>query len=426
MILRSQTIRLTIFISTLVIAAIIIFQLIWLKKVYNFEQKEFDHSIAKAVRNFYDDINSDIDPATLLSDLIWRKNSQTYFVRITEPVNNDSLAYYMHAELEDENIFTDCFMGVYSSRLRRYVFQAFLPSATSKNAYKVELPLSNETYPHITLFFPHRQQYILSLMNFWLITSALLLVVLILFGGSLYYFYQQKFLNETQKDFINNFTHEFKTPVSVINLAAETLENPEIGNRPERLLKYAGIVKYQGKYLQDQIERLLHYAYAESNHLKLNKAEVFLHPVIEKSLDNLGPLISDKKATIELHLDAVNDKVLSDRGYLLIVVTNLIENALKYAEHPKLIISTNNENKTFVLSIKDNGKGIEHKHLHKIFKKFYRVTNGEQSPGRGFGLGLPFVKRIIDAHGGKISVESIPEVGSNFIIKLPNGIGFRK
>lgn len=421
MVLRSQTIRLAIMVSTLIISAIIVFQLIWLRKVYNYEQKEFDHSIARAVRNFYDDMDSDVNPLAHLSDLITKKDNLTYFIRLNKPGDYDSLAYYLHSELEDENVFTDCFFGVFDATSKRYVFDTYLPSAASKHVPNVDLPESQEPYSHITLFFPHRQQYILSLMDFWLITSALLLVVLILFSGSLYYFYRQKFLNETQKDFINNFTHEFKTPVSVINLAAETLENPDMLNKPERLIKYAGIVKYQGKYLQDQIERLLHYAHAESNHLHLEKSEVHLHTVIEEALDNLQPLTSEKNAAIERHFEAVNDLMLSDRGYLLIVVTNLIENALKYARQPKVIISTKKENGSFLLSVKDNGIGIEQKHLNKIFKKFYRVVNGEQASGRGFGLGLAFVKRIINAHNGKIFVESIPGIGSNFIIKLPTG-----
>jgi two-component system phosphate regulon sensor histidine kinase PhoR len=256
-------------------------------------------------------------------------------------------------------------------------------------------------------------------MNFWLISSAVLLIVLVLFGGSLYYFYRQKFLNETQKDFVNNFTHEFKTPVAVINLAAEVLENPEISKKPERLSKYAGIVKYQGKYLQNQIERLLRYAYSESNHLHLHKEKVGLQLLIEEAMDNLQPLIEEKQASMEFDLSAQKDILYADHGYLLIVITNLIENALKYSKDPKIIVRTYNENGHIILSVKDNGKGIEKKYINKIFDKFYRVPAGEQMYARGFGLGLAFVKRIVDAHHGKISVESIPEIGSNFMVKLP-------
>lgn len=426
MTLRSQTIRLGIFISALILAAIVLFQLVWLRKVYNFEQKEFDHSITKAVRNFYEDINTDSagNPIAHLSDRVTRHNSQTYLVRLdnlpTFAVSEyDSLAYYMHSELEDEEVFTDCYLSIYDARKNQVVFQKYLRAAPSTHAQAPAPPAAEEAYSHIALYFPYRRQYILGLMNFWLISSALVLFVLVLFGGSLYYFYRQKFLNEIQRDFINNFTHEFKTPVSVINLAAETLENTDLQKKPERLQQYAAIIKYQGQYLQAQIERLLQYAFTESNQLPLQKEEVSLHAIINEALKNLQPLIQATAATIECQFEAAKDGLLSDKGYLLIVVINLVENALKYAQQPKVIVSTYNEGAYVVLSVKDNGRGIEPRYRKRIFKKFYRITQGDQSSGRGFGLGLAFVRRIVDAHHGKIGVESIPQVGSAFIVKLP-------
>lgn len=419
MVLRAKTIRLGIFISTVIITAIVMFQLIWLWKVYNFEQKNFDLSIARAVRNFFDDVNIKPQPGTHLSDLISRYNNNTYVVRSGDLIASDSVVSNMHNELEDQDVFTDCYIGFYNAKQQQYTQVNLLPAAASPRAESVNLPVFERSYNNITLYFPHRKQYILSLMNFWLITTGVLLIVLILFGASLYYFYRQKFLNEIQKDFTNNFTHEFKTPVSIISLAAETLENPAIVDKPEKLSKYAGIVKYQSKYLQDHIERLLSYAYAESNNLALTKQNVHLHTLIEDALRNLQPLKENKHAEIECNLRAANDLCNCDRGYLLIVIINLIDNALKYSNFPKILITSSNENGSFVLSIKDNGRGIDQQHLNKIFKKFYRVTVEDQSTGRGFGLGLAFVKRIIDSHHGKISVESIPDVGSNFIVKLP-------
>ncbi|HEU0063727.1 MAG TPA: HAMP domain-containing sensor histidine kinase [Flavisolibacter sp.] len=417
--MRSSTIRLSIFISTVVISAIIVFQLIWLKNVYNFEQKQFDHAIAQSIRGYYEDIRRVPDPAMLLSDQIARLNSETYIVKADKPFNFDSVAFYMKQELEEQNIFTDCYIAIYDSKFSNYVFKAYLPPTATSRAKEVNIPKTPETYSHITLYFPNRNRYILSLMNFWLISSALLLLVLILFGGSLYYFYRQKFLNETQKDFVNNFTHEFKTPVAIINLAAEVLGNPELYKRPERLSRYADIVKYQGKYLQEQIERLLKFAYSESNLLHLEKEKLNFHHLIREAVHNLQPLIEEKNASIEYELDANHDILFADHGYLLIVITNLIENGLKYAEKPQVVIRTLNENGNLILTVKDNGKGIEKKYHDKIFQKFFRIPTGDQVPARGFGLGLAFVKRIVTAHSGKIKVESEPSIGSNFIVTLP-------
>ena len=420
MVLRSKTIRLTIFISTFIIAIIVVFQLIWLREEYQSEQNKFDKDIARVVRGFYEDLNQPAAQDFNLNQLVKRVDAQTFIARLDRAdIDRDSLAFYMQSELEDEDVFTDCYAGLFDGQKKQYVYTVYLPSATGAKKNQVTLPPTNESYHHITLYFPHRRQYILSLMNTWIIGSAILLLMLILFSGSLYYFYRQKFLNEVQKDFVNNFTHEFKTPVAVINLAAEVLSQPGIVHKPEKLSQYVAIVQYQGNYLQSQIERLLRHAYTETNALYLKKEAVQPGQLIEEALDNLRPLIQNKKAEVNCALDENDTVILVDRGYLLIVVINLIENALKYADQPRIMISTAYENGNFILSVKDNGKGIRRKHLNKVFKKFYRVPNGEEVSIRGFGLGLAFVKKIVGAHRGKIKVDSIHGVGSDFQIRLP-------
>lgn len=420
MFFRSKTIRLAIFISTFIIAAIIIFQLIWLRKVYYYEQKEFDHAIAKVVRGFYEDVDDPSFSSYTLSELITNPNEQTFFARIgRNNLNIDSTKVLLQSELEDEDIFTDCYVGFYNASKKKYDFNLYLPSATANKEENISMPLLGEPYNHLTLYFPHRNRYILSKMNFWIISSIVLLLVLILLGSSIYYLYRQQFLNEIQKDFVNNFTHEFKTPVSVINLAAEVLTNPATAQRPEKLARYAAIVQYQGNYLQEQIERLLRHAYSETNLLHLQKRKLDMHEVIEEAINNLQTLIASRNAEIERSFKASDPHFIADKGYLLIVITNLIENALKYSEHPKIAISTRGGGNEIVLTVKDNGKGIDKKYQNKIFKKFYRVPNGEQVSARGFGLGLAFVKRIVHAHHGKISVKSKLGVGSEFSIFLP-------
>jgi two-component system phosphate regulon sensor histidine kinase PhoR len=418
--LRSKTIRLAIFASTLVIATIIIFQLVWLRDVYYREQKDFDRSIAKAVRGFYEDINETSVVSHNLNELIAKQDDQTFKVRLNrQRISLDSTRFYLQGELEDEDIFTDCYTGFYDALKGGYDFVVYLPSATTAKNDKITMPASAEHYNHLTLYFPHRNRYILSKMNFWIISSVILLLVLILLGSSIYYLYRQKFLNEIQKDFVNNFTHEFKTPVSVINLAAEVLTNPGIAERPDKLSRYAAIVQYQGHYLQEQIERLLRHAYSESNLLHLQKRKLNVHDVIEEAINNLNTLVASRDVSIHRSFKAGDPFIRADKGYLLIVITNLLENALKYSEHPDITINTWSNGSHLVFSVKDNGKGIEKKYLNKIFKKFYRVPNGEQVSARGFGLGLAFVKRIVQAHHGKINVKSKPGAGSEFSISLP-------
>jgi two-component system phosphate regulon sensor histidine kinase PhoR len=256
-------------------------------------------------------------------------------------------------------------------------------------------------------------------MNFWITTSVILLLVLLLFGASLYYFYKQKFLNETQKDFIHNFTHEFKTPVSVISLAADVLKNPSIVEKPDKLVTYAGIVEYQSSYLQKQIERLLKFAYTDSHQLHLTREKVNMHELIRDAIRDLGPLIDEKKVQLELLLNAANPVLTADKDYLVIVITNLIDNAIKYSRDPHITISTENTPQHVSVAVSDRGIGIEKKQLKKIFRKFFRASSGETYAAKGFGLGLSFVKKIVAAHNGKIKVQSSPGNGSVFTVELP-------
>jgi two-component system phosphate regulon sensor histidine kinase PhoR len=417
--IRSSTIRLGIFISTLVIAVILVFQLIWLKRVYNYEQKEFDLSVLKSIRGLYEDLNASAYYSTHLTNLIQNPEPHLYLANINLPVNTDSLTAYLHFELEDFGIFTNCHIGIFSADSGKYIFKGILESAGKKQKSDTILPNPSGNHDHLALYFPNRRNYILAQMNFWIISSAVLLIVLVLFGGSLYYFYRQKFKNEIQKDFIHNFTHEFKTPVAVISLAADVLKNPGIAEKPEKLATYANIVDYQSKYLHTQIEKLLKFAHDESRQLHLDRKKTNIHELIRESVAYLTPLIDERKSQISLELNAANPWLEADHEYLVIVITNLIDNAIKYSKNPVITISTSSNEHSVSLSVQDNGIGIEKSHINMIFKKFFRVRQGETYTAKGFGIGLSFVKQIITAHNGKIKIESVPGKGSNFTIELP-------
>lgn len=417
--IRSSTIRLGIFISTLVIAIILTFQLVWLRKLYFFEQKEFDHSVLKAVRGLYEDLDIKLYNSSHLSELVENPQPDLYVAHITLPVSRDSLISYLQYELDDFGIFTDCYLGIYDAGMAKYTYTGLLAHSTNKRKRSTSPPQISTSYDHLNLYFPNRKQYILSQMNLWIASSIILLIVLIFFGASLYYFYKQKFLHETQKDLLHSFTHEFKTPVSVLLLAADVLKDPEINKKPGKLATYAGIVEYQSAYLQNQIENLLRFAHTESHQLHLRKEKIDLHELIQEAIINLNSLITEKKASLEFHPGAAQSFLMCDKDYLVIVIMNLIDNAIKYSKNPSISITTQNTGQSISFSIKDNGIGIEQKQLKKIFRKFFRIQSGEVYTAKGFGIGLSFVKKIVKAHHGTIAVSSIPGTGSNFTIDLP-------
>lgn len=417
--IRSSTLRLGIFISSLILAVIIIFQLLWLRKVYRLEQKEFDHSVVKSIRGLYEDLSIADYNTSPLNELIEKPEQHFYIARFILPVNTDSLSAYLQYELEDFGIFTDCHLGLYKAATGEYIYSHLLRSAGTKKQSPQQLPAIKTAYDAIVLYFPNRNTYILSQMNFWIISSAVLLFVLLLLTGSLYFFYKQKFLNETQKDFIHSFTHEFKTPVSVIGLAADVLQKKDIVTKPDKLATYAGIVAYQAAYLHHQTNRLLQFAYIDSHQLHLQKEPVNIHKLVQEAITNLSPLVQQKNAIFHYTLHAAQPVIAADKGYLEIVIINIIDNALKYSKTPVIKISTTGDGQSLSLSVADNGIGIGKKEINLLFQKFYRVQKGDQHTARGFGIGLSFVKRIIIAHKGKIHVHSEPGKGSTFTIILP-------
>ena len=415
--IRSSTARLGLFASAVIIAIIMMFQLVWLKKVYHFEQKEFDLSVLKAVRGLYEDLN--LYNSSNLNELVERPDRHLYLARIKLPVNDDSLKSYLQFELEDFDVYTNCTVGLYDHANNNYTYATTLLSAGTVDKSSPVLPRLKRSYDYLALYFPDRQRYILYEMNFWIVSSAILLLVLIISAGSLYFLYRQKFLNEVQKDFVQSFTHEFKTPVATLALAAETLENKSIIEKPEKLATYAGIVKYQADYMHKQIEKLLRFAHIESATLHLEKKPVNIHELIHEAITNLAPLIQQKNARLDLKLNANKAILVADKDYMIITIINLIENAIKYSKLPSIVVTTDTRNNWFILSVQDNGIGISKNQTRKLFKKFYRIRNDEEYAAKGFGIGLTFVKKIVDAHKGKIFIQSIAGQGSTFTIELP-------
>lgn len=223
-----------------------------------------------------------------------------------------------------------------------------------------------------------------------------------------------------QKDFINNMTHEFKTPISTIAIASETISQPGIVNTPERLFTYSGIIHEEAARLNMQVERVLQTVKAERREFQLNKEKIDLHELIKAIIESFNVNANNKKGEIKLNLSATNCFVIADKHHLTNVIFNLLDNAVKYSDQsPIITISTVNEGNKLLLSVSDNGIGIKKEYLKRIFDKFFRVPSGNIHNVKGFGLGLSYVKSIVKLHRWKIKVNSEPGKGSTFTIIIP-------
>jgi len=419
--MRSNTIRLFILIASVLIAIIIAVQLYWLNKTYTFEKTEFNISVIKSIRGVYEDLPLLYESTEKLQSLIEKTDANTYLFRIDSIPAKDSLIFYMHTELEGFDIFTDGKLSVYDNTKNKYVYDAYLPSAGSgyANDTILTLPLVQKKYSYIYLYFPHRNKYIIDQMTGWIVSSALLLFVLLGFAASLYYFFKQKFLVEIQKDFINNVTHEFSTPLSVIELSVDGLEKPAAHTNPEKQQKFINAIRYQSDYLKNHISNLVKTVVADQYQFVLKMKLVIPNELLKKVIAQLEPLLNKKAGIIEWDLDEENSTILADEENLYLSFFNIINNAIKYSSQPKIIISTIKNSHKYTISIKDNGSGMESSEYKKIFKKFYRVQSGNVHNTKGLGLGLYFTKKVIDGHHGRIDVHSLPGIGTEFKIELP-------
>ncbi|MBK8493927.1 MAG: HAMP domain-containing sensor histidine kinase [Ferruginibacter sp.] len=407
--------------STVLVTIIIAIQLFWLQKVYLYEEKQFNINVSKSIRSLYTDMELVNDASDNVQKIIENINPDVYLFKIDCSPNLEQLWINLKAELTDFDVYTDCRAAIYDPSEKKYITEQYinLPDSYFPSEEEKILPVYERDYSYIALYFPHRGGYILKQMLFWIASSGLLLLVLTGFGFSIFYLYRQKFYYETQKDFVNNFTHEFKTPLAVITIAADVLKQENIIEKPDKLKNYAGIIYEQTSHLQSQVQRLLEIAYTDRSHLPLEKEKFDVNVLIKKSINDLQPLIEQKNAVVKTTFAGTDAIVNADKPYLRLCFINLIENAIKYAKTPVIDITTKTEGSHFIISVKDNGIGIASKHQKKIFDRFYRITDGELHTSKGFGLGLNFVKKVIDTHNGKIEVKSEPGQGSTFTIKLP-------
>jgi two-component system phosphate regulon sensor histidine kinase PhoR len=419
--MRSSTLKLIVLLATILTTIIVLVQLYWLKKVYSFEEKQFNNNVVKSIRGVFEDLQMNDNPSMIFQQLIASPGPDYIIFKADTLPLKDSLTFYLQREFADFDVLTDCKLGAFSKDTKKYIYAEYIPAAASR--YPIQdvndLPVFDDDFDHILLYFPHRSNYILGQMNFWIISSVILFITLIGLATSLFYFYRQKFLSEIQKDFVNNFTHEFKTPLAVMKIAAEVLSQESIVHQPGKLQRYTEIIKNQTEHLQNQVGRLLKAASSDNANLHIEKENIDAHLLIEQALDKVQPLIEEKNAKVEIKMDDENDQMYGDKAHLELAVVNLLENALKYSHDPHIVVEAGKSEKDFFIKVKDNGIGIEKKYIKNIFKKFYRIPTGDVHNVKGFGLGLNFVKRIIDAHDGKIKVNSIPGIGTEFKLVIP-------
>ncbi len=417
--MKSKSLKILFIIALSITAGLLILQTFWLYRNYKSEQERFRSNVLKAVQELNEDIQFNYNPIN--KEHVERVNDDLYLVAFDTIANLDTVVKYVRINLAYFGLNTTCETGYYCSIKKNIVQQYTMPEDFSKPfATKVTIPILPRDYDYLYLHFPKRKAFLLEEMKFWLLTTLLLVVALGIMGYAMFNLYKQRFYNEVQKDFVNNISHEFKTPLAVMKIASEVLTKELFKEKTERFRRYAGIIQHQTNHLEKQVQKILQSNQSGRKNLQLEKTKFSMNEMIVEAVLNLEPLIKEKNAKIDLQLSETVYELSGDRAYLFQTCINLIENALKYSStEPHIIIQTGQKENTFCWCTKDNGIGIEPEDAKQIFTKFFRVNTGDRHNVKGFGLGLYFVHNVIEAHDGTISVQSVPNKGSEFQICLP-------
>ena len=273
----------------------------------------------------------------------------------------------------------------------------------------------------LVILIPHIKNFIWTSMT-WLIIGAIVftLIIMCAFFITVRALIKQKKLSEIKSDFINNMTHEFKTPLATISLAVDALKNEKVFGNKEKMGYFTGIIKEENKRMNKQVETILQAALLDRQEVQLNLKKLHAHDLINSALNNIQLQVEEKKGKLQVNLSATKDLLMADEVHFTNLINNLLDNAVKYSkDNLQISISTQNTGNQFKIKIEDNGIGMNKETLSRIFEKFYRAHTGNVHNVKGFGLGLSYVKTMVDAHHGNIKAESVVGKGSTFNVGFP-------
>ncbi|MGB6084618.1 sensor histidine kinase [Moheibacter sp.] len=398
---------------------ILIAQLVWTYKAFTLEEKKFSQRVHVALLEVARELYDENDHEFTTKGLIQKVSNDYYVVNVNDHIEPAVLEHFLKTEFTKFNILTDFEFAVYDCESDEMMYGKYISVNDDSDSKKeIEFEKYNDLVYYFAVRFPQEKSYLLSSLTFWIILSVILMGILVIYVYSIYTLIQQKKYSELQRDFINNMTHEFKTPLSSILLASSSLSNQKAIQENEKLNTYAEIITKQGKKLNHHIEKILNVARNDEFAMALKPVNLNLKDALEHVIQSVQIKYPDVKILTDLNPDI---HIMADEFHFTNVVHNLLDNSIKYSvEKPEIQIGTVKIKKGIQLNFTDNGIGIPDKNLSFIFDKFYRVTDKRNNEVKGFGLGLYYVKKIIQQQGWKISVKNNEDKGISISIFIPH------
>ena len=416
--MKTKKLNIVIVLGLVATIGILVAQLLWTKEAFNLEEKKFsqkaNNALLEVVKKLYKGTSAELPSANPIKKIA----NDYYIANVDNEFEPQILEYYLKTEFTKFNINTDFEYAMYNCQSDEMVYGNYI-SLTEKSPNKrtIYFPKHKNLVYYFAIRFPNETTYLFSSLRFWFILSFALIIILLVYVYSIYTIIQQKKYSELQRDFINNMTHEFKTPLSSILLASNYLSKQDAIENDEKLAKYTGIIINQSKKLNSHIEQILTIAKSDNTPMKMELKEVSIIPVIKDVVENMQ--LKHPKLIVKINAEK-DFFTQADEFHFTNIVYNLLDNSIKYCENnPEMNISITEEFNFIKLDFSDNGIGISPKNLNFVFDKFYRISSSKNNDVNGFGLGLYYVKKICNEHHWKIRAINNTDNGITMTVIIP-------
>ena len=417
--MNKNKLKIIVTISLFGILAILSIQLHWLNQAFDYEQTKFDQKVHVALLEVVKNLYGKEDVELPMSNPVQKISKDYYVVDINQDFEVELLDFFLKREFQLYGINTDFLYAIYDCENDKMLYGNTIEYETESSEAKEYFPKFDNLVYYFSIRFPSKTSFLFSSMKLWILFSVLLFGIL---TSSVYFIFltiQQKKYSDLQRDFINNMTHEFKTPLTSILIASDYIYQKSEKTDTSKFKTYGRLISEQAQKLNKHVERILELAKSESGKLELEKSDTSLIEITKKVQSEFLLNETNLNLTFE-HQKLEKANVILDRNHFHNILFNLIDNAIKYSDDdPKIQITLSKEESFYKLSVRDEGKGISEQAIKKIYTKFYRVNQGDSAYQNGFGLGLFYTKGICDLHGFGISCESKLGIGTTMSITLP-------
>ena len=414
-----NTLRLITILGLICIFGIAVVQIYWFRKAFDLHEKQFTHRTTIALNRVANQLLEQTMDSTARLESIRQLSTNYFTVEFNAGINPEYLEEALFNEFHNQEMDLNFYYGIFECYSDSFIYGNYVDMENVTDVERVRYQPSSDDNFYFGVSFPQKRSYIAAQMKIWLVFTILLLSVIFFFSYALFVIFKQKRLSEFKTDFINNMTHELKTPLATISASSEVLMRSG-NNSEERIETYASIINQESKRLKQQIESVLKISVVDSGKLTMDSEAIDLVELLQKVTSTFEPIIQSKNGKLSVELDEDELMIQGDMNHLENVFHNLLENGLKYSKDiPDIKVFTKRLDGKVLVTISDKGIGIPKNMQKKIFEKFFRVPTGNVHDTKGFGLGLYYVREIIDAHRGKITLESQDGIGSDFTINLP-------